>query len=98
VVRHTGDRYQLIAGERVARRPGSGAEVVPVRVVDFNDQQAFEATLVENIQRADLNPIEKALGFKEYLERFRSITSNSPSARPGAFVDHESRQLAGAIA
>jgi ParB family chromosome partitioning protein len=43
---------------------------VPVRVVDFNDQQVLEAALVENIQRADLNPIEKAQGFKDYLDRF----------------------------
>jgi ParB family transcriptional regulator, chromosome partitioning protein len=71
-VRHTGDRYQLIAGERRLRAAHeAGLASVPVRIVDFNDQQAFEATLVENIQRADLNPIEKALGFKEYLEQFQ---------------------------
>src|SRR5262249_6713649 len=45
----------------------AGLKAVPVTVVDFNDQQSFEAALVENIQRADLNPIEKAQGFKEYL-------------------------------
>jgi len=43
---------------------------VPVTVVDFNDQQVLEAALVENIQRTDLNPIEKAQGFKDYLDRF----------------------------
>ena len=43
---------------------------MPVHVVDFNDQQVFEAALVENIQRSDLNPIEKAQGFKDYLDRF----------------------------
>ena len=43
---------------------------MPVHVVDFNDQQVLEAALVENIQRSDLNPIEKAQGFKEYLDRF----------------------------
>jgi ParB family chromosome partitioning protein len=71
VVRHVGDRYQLIAGERRLRAAHeAGLTAVPVHVVDFNDQQAFEATLVENIHRSDLNPIEKAQGFKEYLERF----------------------------
>src|SRR5207253_10286331 len=44
---------------------------VPVRVVDFNDQQVLEAALVENIQRADLNSIEKAQGFQDYLQRFK---------------------------
>jgi ParB family chromosome partitioning protein len=72
VVRQVGDRYQLIAGERRLRAAQAvGHGHVPVRVVDFNDQQVLEAALVENIQRADLNPIEKAQGFQEYLERFK---------------------------
>lgn len=72
VVRVVGDTYQLIAGERRLRAAqAAGFTEVPVRIVDFNDQQVLEAALVENIQRADLNPIEKAQGFKEYLERFR---------------------------
>lgn len=72
VVRPMGDRYQLIAGERrlrAARAAGFGD--VPVQVIDLNDQQVLEAALVENIQRTDLNPIEKALGFHDYLERFK---------------------------
>jgi ParB family chromosome partitioning protein len=72
VVRHVGDHYQLVAGERRLRAAqDAGLKAVPIRVVDFNDQQAYEATLVENIQRSDLNPIEKALGFKDYLDRFK---------------------------
>src|SRR4051794_23919061 len=71
VVRVLGDHYQLIAGERRLRAAQqAGLASVPVRVVDFNDQQVLEAALVENIHRADLNPIEKAQGFKEYLDRF----------------------------
>lgn len=71
VVRPAGDGYQLIAGERRLRAArDAGLASVPVRVVDFNDQQVLEAALVENIQRTDLNPIEKALGFKDYLDRF----------------------------
>jgi ParB family chromosome partitioning protein len=72
VVRQVGDRFQLIAGERRLRAArAAGLSAVPVTVVDFNDQQVLEAALVENIQRADLNPIEKAQGFKEYLSRFQ---------------------------
>ena len=71
VVRRVGEQYQLIAGERRLRAAqDAGLPSVPVRVVDFNDQQVVEAALIENIQRADLNPIEKAQGFKEYLDRF----------------------------
>src|SRR4029077_20693317 len=69
VVRQVGERFQLVAGERRLRAARSaGLPAVPVRVVDFNDQQVVEATLVENIQRSDLNPIEKAQGFKDYLD------------------------------
>lgn len=71
VVRHLGERYQIVAGERRLRAAQeAGLESVPIRVVNFNDQEALEAALVENIQRSDLNPIEKALGFKDYLDRF----------------------------
>jgi ParB family chromosome partitioning protein len=72
VVRQVGDRYQLVAGERRLRAARTaGLNAVPVRIVDFNDQQLVEAALVENIQRTDLNPIEKAQGFKDYLDRFQ---------------------------
>src|SRR3954464_3412505 len=55
VVRQGGERFQLIAGERRLRAARSaGLAAVPVRVVDFNDQQVVEAALVENIQRTDL--------------------------------------------
>src|SRR4051794_34914176 len=71
VVRQVGDTFQLVAGERRLRAAhAAGLASVPVRVVDFNDQQVLEAALAENIQRQDLNPIEKAQGFKDYLERF----------------------------
>jgi ParB family transcriptional regulator, chromosome partitioning protein len=71
VVRLAGDGYQLVAGERRLRAAqDAGLSSVPVHVVDFNDQQVLEAALAENIQRSDLNPIEKAHGFKDYLDRF----------------------------
>jgi ParB family chromosome partitioning protein len=72
VVRRVGEQFQLVAGERRLRAAQeAGLSKVPVRVVDFNDQQTLEAALVENIHRTDLNPIEKAQGFKEYLDRFQ---------------------------
>ena len=72
VVRPTGSGYQLIAGERRLRAAKEvGWTEIPVRIVDFNEQQTFEAALVENIQRSDLNPIEKAQGFHDYLQQFQ---------------------------
>jgi ParB family chromosome partitioning protein len=83
VVRPVGDRYQLIAGERRLRAAqAAGLPEVPVRVVDFNDQQVLEAALVENIQRTDLNPIEKAQGFQDYLDRFE-MTHEQLAGRVG---------------
>lgn len=71
VVRKAGDAYQLIAGERRLKAAQlAGLAEVPVHVVTFDDQQTFEAALAENIQRSDLNPIEKAQAFKDYLDKF----------------------------
>lgn len=71
LVRAIGDQYQLIAGERRWRAAQQvGLETIPCRVVELEDQQVCEAAIEENIKREDLNVIEKALAFKEYLERF----------------------------
>jgi ParB family transcriptional regulator, chromosome partitioning protein len=83
VVRQVGERYQLVAGERRLRAAReAGLNSVPVTIVDFNDQQILEAALVENIQRSDLNPIEKAYGFKDYLTRYH-MTHEQLAARLG---------------
>jgi ParB family chromosome partitioning protein len=71
VVRPAGEGFQLVAGERRLRAAKEcGWQEIPVHVVDFTDQQQFAAALVENIQRADLNPIEKAQGFAEYIKTY----------------------------
>lgn len=83
VVRQQGDKFQLIAGERRLRAAQTlGFAEVPVRVVNFNDQETLEAALVENIQRSDLNPIEKAQGFKDHLDRF-GVTQEELATRLG---------------
>ena len=83
VVRAHGDSFQLIAGERRLRAAqAAGLHEVPVTVVNFDDRQVFEASLVENIQRADLNPIEKAMGFKDYIDRY-SATQDQLATRIG---------------
>ena len=68
VVRAKGDRYQLIAGQRrlaAARRLGWAK--LPVRVLDVDDRQMSEIAIVENLQRRDLDALEKASSFKTYL-------------------------------
>ena len=83
VVRPVGDQFQLIAGERRLRAAQvAGLREVPVTIVNFDDRQVFEASLVENIQRSDLNPIEKAQGFKDYLDRYH-VTQEQLAQRLG---------------
>jgi ParB family transcriptional regulator, chromosome partitioning protein len=63
------DRYELIAGERRWRAAQqAGLKEVPVVVKDVTSAQAFELALVENLQRADLNPVEVAEAYERLLE------------------------------
>ncbi len=63
--------YVLVAGERRLRAARHGAlETVPCLVRQATPQQMLEWALVENIQRADLNPIERARGYRQYMDRF----------------------------
>lgn len=73
LVRSHEGRYQLIAGERrwLAARQ-AGLDCVPCRVLELADQNLCEAALEENLKRKDLNPLEKAQAFQDYLNRFQS--------------------------
>lgn len=63
--------YQLVAGERRWRAAQQvGLESVPCRVLEFEDRKVSEASLEENMKRQDLNVLEKAQAFRDYLERF----------------------------
>src|SRR6266568_6957306 len=65
VVRPNAGRYQLVAGERRWRAAKlAGLDMVPVVIQEIPDHRLLEITLVENIQREDLNPIETALAFE----------------------------------
>ncbi len=83
VVRPIGSRYQLIAGERrwrAAQR--AGLTKVPVIVRQVSDDLALEMTLVENIQREDLNAIEAARAFERLMEEAR-LTQEAVAERTG---------------
>lgn len=70
-VRRVAGRYQLIAGERRLRAAGrAGWSEIPARVIDADDRLAAELAIVENLQRKDLNPVEKAISFRQYIERY----------------------------
>lgn len=71
VVRRAGNGYQLIAGERRLRAAiRAGWTEVPVRVVEAEDRQMAELAIVENLQRKDLNALEKAECFQRYIETY----------------------------
>src|SRR5260370_21306229 len=83
VVRPIGNRYQLIAGERrwrAAQR--AGLKKVSTIVRQVSDELALEMTLVENIQREDLNPIEAARAFERLMDEFQ-LTQESVAERTG---------------
>ena len=72
VVRRSESRFELISGERRLRAATmAGWEKVPVQIREADDRQMAELALVENIQRKDLNPLEKAASFQQYLEKYR---------------------------
>jgi len=71
LVRPAGGGYQLIAGERrLIAAKKAGLQEVPCRVLNATDQQVNEYALEENLKRQDLNVLEKATAFQEYLKRF----------------------------
>lgn len=65
------DEYQIVAGERRWRAAQKARlHEVPVVIRAFTDAEALEVALIENIQRADLNPIEEARGYRQLIEKF----------------------------
>jgi ParB family chromosome partitioning protein len=83
VVRRKEDRFQIIAGERRFRAAqGVGLAEVPVVIRDATDDEMLELALVENLQREDLDPIEKATSFKAYLDKTHR-TQETASVRLG---------------
>lgn len=65
------NRYEIVAGERRWRASQqAGLHDVPVIIREFSDGEALEIALIENIQRADLNPIEEAEGYQQLISHF----------------------------
>ncbi len=83
LVRKAEDGYQLIAGER-RFRAAQEAELkeVPVMVMEVSDKEAVEITLIENLQREDLNPIEEAEGYQSLADQF-GMTQEQIAERVG---------------
>jgi ParB family chromosome partitioning protein len=84
IVTKKGERFELIAGERRLRASkAAGLKQVPVVVREWvDDRMKLELALIENIQRADLNPIEEAIAYKHLIEEF-NLTQDEVGTRVG---------------
>ena len=75
--------YQIIAGERRWRAARmAGLREVPVTVIEADDKKAMELALIENLQRADLDPIEEAQGYQQLMQEY-GMTQSAVADRVG---------------
>lgn len=83
ILRQNGERYTIVAGERRWRAARLvGVTEVPAIVRDYDDKSLLEISLIENLQRADLNPIEEASGIKLLMQE-HDLTQEEVSTRIG---------------
>jgi ParB family chromosome partitioning protein len=83
MVRRIDGGYELIAGERRWRAAQkAGLKEVPVILREADDREVLEISLIENLQREDLNPVEEAEGFRDLIEKF-DISHEEASRRIG---------------
>lgn len=81
IVRKKDDKYELVSGERRLRAAKqAGLSEIPAIAKDVDDTKMLTLALVENLQRSDLNPIEKAHGFKNLIDQF-NITQEEAAKR-----------------
>ena len=72
IVTKRGKRYEIIAGERRWRASKlAGLTKIPAVIREYTDKEIMEVSLIENIQRQDLNPIEEALAFKNLIDEYK---------------------------
>lgn len=83
LVQKTGSHYTLIAGERRLRAAKeAGLTTVPVQVKEYSAQEALELSLIENIQREDLNPVEEAQAYRRLMTEYH-LTQEDAARRVG---------------
>jgi ParB family chromosome partitioning protein len=84
IAANTGDgTYIIIAGERRTRAARlAGLDTVPVIIRDYTDQKRLEVSLIENIQRSDLNPIEEAAAYKNLMD-FSGLSQDELAVKVG---------------
>jgi len=87
IVRRAGDGFELVAGERRWRAAkAAGLSTVPAQVRNVDSAKAFELSIIENIQREDLNPIERARAYKRMIETGRDLHELHALMAPRPFL------------
>lgn len=94
-VRKVGNAYELVVGERRLKAAQLlGWDKIDARVIDISDEDAAIKGLIENLQRADLSPIEEAKGYKQLVEPPYNMTQEAIAQRVGKSQTAIARELA----
>jgi ParB family chromosome partitioning protein len=94
IVRPSDDEFEVVAGmRRYEACKKLGWRRIPAHVVELTDREAFEVSLLENIQRETLNPIEEARAFRNYVEEFGYGGETELARRIGKSQEYVSRRI-----
>lgn len=94
IVRPSADGFEVVAGmRRYEACKRLGWRRLPAHVVELDDREAFEVSLLENIQRETLNPIEEARAFRNYVEEFGYGGETELARRIGKSQEYVSRRI-----
>jgi ParB family transcriptional regulator, chromosome partitioning protein len=76
-VKGVADKFEIVAGERRWRAAQqAGLHEVPIITIEVSDAEALELAIIENVQRADLNPLEEAMGYQSLIEQYKHSQSD----------------------
>ena len=94
IVQKKKDYYEIIAGERRWRASKlAGLKEVPVIIKEFSEQEILEISLIENIQRENLNPIEEAMAYKKLLEEMSRLLADHLAQSGGSAELQQVRRI-----
>lgn len=96
VVRPLGDKYEIVAGERRWRAAQlAGLSEISCLISEYTDEQTLQAAIIENISRADLNPIEEAQAYQRLIDEFQYLHEEVAAAvgKPRTVISNMLRLL-----
>jgi len=94
VIRPLEDKFEIVAGNRrLAACKSLGMRKVPCHILNFNDQEAYEAALIENLQHKTLNPVEEARAFQTYVKDYGYGSVSELARRIGKSEQYVSQRL-----